>query len=112
MFRPRPALAFSQSVSGGVEAGDGLDLEIFLHAVFAPLAAVAGLLVAAERRGAVVGNAVEVHVAGANLAADLPGALDGAGRNVTRKTIGRVVGDLHRVRFVLGAENGEHRSKD
>ena len=52
----------------GVVAGDRLHLEIFLEAVLAPLAAVAGLLVAAERRGAVVRHALQVDVAGADLA--------------------------------------------
>jgi hypothetical protein len=48
-------------------AGDRLHLEEVLHAVLAPLATVAGLLVAAERCGALVRNAVEVDVAGTNL---------------------------------------------
>src|SRR5215218_9881952 len=38
----------------GVVAGDRLHFEIFFQTVATPLAAVAGLLVAAERRGAVV----------------------------------------------------------
>ena len=50
---PAPALLLSQTLRG-VVAGDGLDLEVFFQAVFAPLAAVAGLLVTAERSGAVV----------------------------------------------------------
>src|SRR5437016_2246712 len=53
-----------------VEARDRLHLEIFFQTVFAPFAAVAGLLVAAERRGAVVRHALQVDVAGADLLAD------------------------------------------
>src|SRR4051812_4090294 len=75
---------------GRVEAGDRLDLEIFLEPVFAPFAAVAGLLVAAEWRRAFVGHAIEVDVAGAQLAADVAGALDAAGGHVAGQAIGRV----------------------
>src|SRR5258705_11071107 len=64
-----------------VEAGYRLHLEIFLEAVLAPLAAVAGLLVTAERRRAVVWHALQIDVAGADLAADLAGALTGTGRD-------------------------------
>src|SRR6266849_10823406 len=106
-----PALHPSESLRG-VVAGDGLDLEIFFQAVFAPFAAVAGLLVAAERRGAVVRNALQVDVAGAQLAADLAGAFDGVGGDVTGETIRRVVGDLHRVFLILGAEDGEHGAEN
>src|SRR6266852_7014650 len=106
-----PALHPSESLRG-VVAGDGLDLEIFFQAVFAPFAAVAGLLVAAKRRGAVVRNALQVDVAGAQLAADLAGAFDGVGGDVTGETIRRVVGDPHRVGFILGAEDGENGAKN
>src|SRR5882757_2743300 len=110
---PAPALYFSPRASlRRVEAGDRLHLEIFFQAVLAPFAAIAGLLVAAERRGAVVGHALQVDVAGADLAADFSRTLDGTSRDVTGETIGRVVGDLHRVRFVLGAKDGQHRPKD
>src|SRR5579863_2384604 len=87
---PAPCSPEEKSLRG-VEAGDRLDLEIFFHAVFAPLAAVAGLLVAAERRGAVVGHALQVDVAGTDLAADLARPLDGAGRDVTGEAVRRVV---------------------
>src|SRR5258705_4004598 len=96
----------------GVVAGDGLDLEIFFQAVFAPFAAVAGLLVAAERRGAVVRHALQVDVAGADLAADLTSGLHAVGRDVTGQTVRRVVGDLDRVGFIPGAEDGEHGAED
>src|ERR1700681_3195342 len=93
---PAPAFAFD-ILEGlrGVVAGDRLDLEIFLEAVLAPFAAVAGLLVAAERRGAVVRDALQVDVAGADLAADAARAFHGVTGDVTGQTIGRVVGDLH-----------------
>src|SRR3982074_3715135 len=95
---PAPALHSCLRLSlRRVVAGARLDLEIFLETVFAPFAAVAGLLVAAERGGAVVGHALQVDVAGADLAADLAGALNGIGRDVSGETIRRVVGDPHRV---------------
>src|ERR1700755_2838872 len=71
----------------GIEAGNRLHLEIFFQAVFAPFTAVTGLLVAAERRGAVVRHALQVDVAGTDPAADLAGGLDGVGGDVTRQTI-------------------------
>src|ERR1700760_2642670 len=74
-----------------VEAGDRLGLEIFFKAELTPLAAVARLLVAAERRGAVVRHALEIDVAGADPAADPARAFHGVGRDVTGETIGRVV---------------------
>src|ERR1700731_755409 len=108
---PAPALHPSQSLRG-VVAGDRLDLEIFFQAVFAPFAAVAGLLVAAERRGAVVRHALQVDVAGADPAANLAGGLDGVGGDIARQTIGRVVGDPDRVFLVLGTHDHEHRPED
>jgi hypothetical protein len=59
-----------------------------------PLAAIARLLVAAERRGTLVRHAVEVDVACADLTANLARALDGARRNVTGQTIRRIAADL------------------
>src|SRR3954447_26872078 len=102
-----PAFAFSFRRSGlrGVVASDRLHFEIFFQTVLAPFAAVAGLLVAAERRGAVVRNALEVDVAGADLTADAARAFHGVTGNVTSQTIRRVVGDLHRFGFILGAED-------
>src|ERR1700730_8955366 len=82
-----PRRSFSNLASSlrGVEARDCLRLEIFLQTVAAPFAAVAGLLVAAERRGAVVRHALQIDVAGADLAADLARAIDRTGRHVTCK---------------------------
>src|SRR5690349_1807475 len=103
--RPGVVVSLAKTLRG-VEAGDRLHFEIFFQAVLAPFAAVAGLLVAAERRGAVVGHALQVDVAGANLAGDLASALDRPSRDVTGKTIRRVVGDLDGVGLVLGGEDG------
>src|SRR3954452_24555810 len=99
-----PAFAFSFRRSGlrGVVAGDRLHFEIFFQAVLAPLAAVAGLLVATERRGAVVRNALQIDVAGADLAADAARAFDRITGDVTGKTIRRIIGDTHGIGFVLG----------
>src|SRR5689334_22667545 len=109
--RPGVVVSLAKTLRG-VEAGDRLHFEIFFQAVLAPFAAVAGLLVAAERRGAVVGHALQVDVAGANLAGDVASALDRPSRDVTGKTIRRVVGDLDGVGLVLGADDGQHRSKN
>src|ERR1700704_2979283 len=110
---PAPALYFSLAQNlRRVEAGHRFHLEIFLQAVFAPLAAVAGLLVAAERRGAVVRHALQVDVAGPDLAADFSRTLNGTRGNIAGETIGRVVGNLDGLRLVLGAKDGQHRSKD
>src|SRR5712664_4195767 len=96
-----PALHPSESLRG-VVAGDRLDLEIFFQAVFAPLAAVAGLLVAAERRGAVVRHALQIDVAGADPAPDPAGGFNGVCGDVAGETIRRVVGDPHRIFLILG----------
>src|ERR1700719_2839016 len=79
-----PALSFYDLRSlRRVEAGDRLDLEIFLKAELAPFAAVARLLVAAERRGAVVRHALQVDVAGADAAADATRAFHRIAGDVT-----------------------------
>src|SRR3569832_415014 len=89
----RPGVMLSKRSSlRRVEAGDGLHFEEVLEAVLAPLAAVAGLLVAAERRAAVVGHTLQIHVAGADLAADALGVLDRSAGDVAREAIGGVVG--------------------
>src|SRR6185436_17417429 len=86
--------------SGCVESRDRLHLEIFLETVLAPFAAVAGLLVAAERRGAIVRHALQIDVAGADLAADAARAFHGITSHVAGENIGRVVGDLDGVGFI------------
>src|ERR1700743_3556133 len=110
-IRPRRVLLWLSRLRG-VVAGDRLDLEIFLEAVFAPFAAVAGLLVAAERRGAIVRHALQIDVAGANPAAHFARTLHRIGGNVAGKPIGRVVGDPHGIFFVLGADDGENGAED
>src|ERR1700754_3688303 len=62
--------------SGRLVADHGLGLEELLEAPLAVFAAVARLLVAAERRGRVADRVVQVHVAGAHLRGDLAGVLD------------------------------------
>src|SRR5215510_67555 len=89
-----------------VVARNRLGLEIFLQTVTAPFAPVAGLLVASERRGALVRYSLQVDVGGADLAADTARGFDGVGRDVPGESVGRVIGDLHRLGLVLGAENG------
>src|SRR6202035_5121122 len=93
-FFIRSGAAASTRALRRVVAGDGLDLEIFLQPVFAPFAAIAGLLVAAERRGAVVRHALQIDVAGADAAADPARGLDRVGGDVTGKAIRCVVSDL------------------
>src|SRR5882724_1562842 len=79
----RPGVSHHLKESRRVKPGDRLGLEIFFQAVFAPFAAVAGLLVTAERRGAVVRHALQIDVAGAELAADLASGLHRVGGDVT-----------------------------
>src|SRR3954471_5250605 len=71
-----PTLRTITTSSGRVVARDRLGLEILFKTELAPLAAVAGLLVAAERRGAVVRYALQIDVAGADLATDATGVLE------------------------------------
>src|SRR5262249_11848326 len=89
-----------------------LELEELAEARFAPLAAVAGLLVAAERAAEVGLGAVHVDVPRADLPGDLPGAVDVRGRDVAREAVERVVRDLDRLVLVLVGDDGEHRSED
>src|SRR5580704_16779740 len=62
--------------SGGLIADDGLGLQKFLETPLAVLAAVARLLVAAERRRGVARGIIEMHVAGAHLRGDRAGVAD------------------------------------
>src|SRR3569833_578827 len=98
--------------SSRVVPSNRLGLEILLETELAPFAAVAGLFVATERRAAVVGHALQVDIAGADLATDAAGILDRRTIDIAGKTIGGGVGDAHRVGLVLGADDGEHRTKD
>ena len=64
------------TASAGAVALDALDLQVFVDAELAPLAAVARLLVAAERRAAIDRRVVDLHVAGAQPARHAPRALE------------------------------------
>src|SRR6266851_874537 len=75
-----------------VVAHHRLGLEELVEAEFAPFAAVAGLLVAAERRAEIGTGAVQMHIAGAELRRDLARMLEVAGLHVTREAIHHVVG--------------------
>src|SRR5439155_27001061 len=78
-----------------------LELEKFLEAVDAGLAAVARLLEAAEGRVHVEGAAVHVHLPGADAARDALRARVVPGPHRARQAVHRVVGDAHRVFLVL-----------
>src|SRR5689334_23703522 len=89
-----------------------LVLEEFLQAIDARFASMPRLLVAAERR---------VHVEGAAVDVDLPGA--DASRDALRarlvlrphgagKAVHRVVGDAYRLLFILVRDDGKHRAED
>src|SRR5258708_28200270 len=62
--------------SGGLVADDGLGLQKFLETPLAVLAAVARLLVAAERSRGVARRIIEMHVARAHLRGHGPGVAD------------------------------------
>src|SRR3569833_27748 len=98
--------------SSRVVPSNRLGLEILLETELAPFAAVAGLFVATERRAAVVGHALQDDIAGADLATDAAGILDRRTIDIAGKAIGGVVGDARRGGLVLGADDGEHRTKD
>src|SRR5579863_6815978 len=95
-----------------IKSGDRLHLEEFLETELAPLAAIARLLVAAERRGAVIRHALQVDVAGADTAADPARALDRIAGDVTGEPKGRVVGDPDRILLVLGTQDRQHGAED
>src|SRR3546814_14048610 len=76
--------------SGGAVAEDRFHLEELFQAELAALAAVAGLLVAAERPGGVAGRIVGVHGAGAHPRRDPPGLVAAAGLTIeSRRATGR-----------------------
>src|SRR6185437_11451293 len=70
-----------------LEAEHGLGLEEFLEAMLAPFAAIARLLVAAERGGEIGAGAVQMHVAAAQLRSDLARM-----REIARLHIAREIG--------------------
>src|SRR5688572_13547672 len=97
-LRIRPRInAESERSGGGAEYR--LDLEELLEALGAPLASVAGLLVAAERSREVRPGAVDVHVAGAEAGGDLLRVLRIPRLHVAGETVRGVV--RHRDRFLL-----------
>src|SRR6266852_2587467 len=93
-------------------AEHGLQLEELSQAGFAPLAAVARLLVAAEGRAQVGLRPVHVHVARADAFRHSARALDVARGDVAREPVGRVVGDANRVLLVLVRDDGKDGAED
>ena len=89
-----------------------LDLQELFEAELAELAAVARLLVAAERREQVEAAAVDVDLAGAQAARDALGALGIARPHAAGQPVDGVVGDAHRVVFVLVGDDRQHRAED
>src|SRR5213078_5309893 len=87
----------------GAPAGDGLDLHEFLEAEATPFAAVARLLVAAERRGPLVGGAVDVDVAGSHAPSNAACPFHVARGNVPRQSVGGVVGHADGIVLALVA---------
>src|SRR5690348_665744 len=75
-WRWRRRVAAFAATLRGVVAHDRLDLEELVEAEFAPFAAVAGLLVAAEGRAEIGPGAVQMHIAGAQLRRHLARMLD------------------------------------
>src|SRR5262245_60418672 len=96
----------------GRDARDRLYLQVFLEAKAAPLAAVARLLVAPERRTTFVGDTVEVDVSGSQLLRDLSRAFDVSRPHIAREPIRRVIGHRDRVCLVAVAYDRQHRTED
>src|SRR5256885_5590099 len=96
----------------GAPAGHGLDLHEFLEAEAAPFAAVARLLVAAERRGPLVGCTVDVDVAGPHAPGNAACPLHVARGNVPRQPVGGVVGHADGIVLALVADDRQHRPED
>src|SRR5262249_15977353 len=90
----------------------GLRLEELLEAELAPLAAVARLLVAAERRAEIGLGAVHADLSGADPRRDAARALEVARRDIARESVGGVVCDPDRVLIVLVGQDREHRPED
>src|SRR3954453_2511825 len=74
-----------------------LDPQVLLDGQVAQLAAVAGLLEAAERRERVEGRAVDLDLPGADAPRDALGALRVARPHAAGQPVDRVVGDLDRL---------------
>src|SRR3546814_16357321 len=82
-------------------AGDRLDLKEVLEAPLAALAAVAGLLVAAERTAGGTAGAVHLHHARAQLPRHPLRPLGIAGPDIGREAVAGVVGDPDRLLITL-----------
>ncbi len=65
----------------------------------APLAAVAGLLVAAEGHVKTATGAVDIHIARTDSRGHLPGVIEVAALDIARQSVGRIVGDADRLFF-------------
>src|SRR5690606_18581076 len=89
-----------------------LVLEVLLEPVAPELAAVAGLLVAAEGRERIEGPAVDVDLTGAHAPGDALRALVARGPDGAGEAVGRAVGDAHGVVLVLVGDDREHRAED
>src|SRR5258708_39962650 len=98
--------------SGGLVADDGLGLQKFLEAPLAVLAAVARLLVAAERRRGVARGIVQVHVAGPHLRGDRAGVADVGRLHVRRQPVDRLVGQANDLFLAFVGQDGDDRSED
>src|SRR4026207_712458 len=93
-------------------AHDGLHLEKLLQPECAPLAAKAGLLVAAERRGGVEPLPVEVNVPGPDATRHRARVLQIARRHVARQSPWRVVDDADSLSVQPVAALGVHVPED
>ena len=105
-------LAAAGALTRRLPAHHRLDLEEVLEPEPAPLAAVAGLLVAAEGRAAVGRRAVEVHHAGAHAAGHAPRPLQVGRLHVAGEAEVRGVGQLDRVLLVAERRDAEHGTED
>ncbi len=88
-----------------------LDLQVLLEAELAPLAAVAASLVSAERR-IQVERVVDRHLAGPDPARKRAGRIEVRGRNIARKTVFRVVGDVDGLIEIVVGQDAQHRAED
>src|SRR3954467_2276352 len=89
-----------------------LRLEELLEAELAELAAVAGLLVAAERRQRIEAAAVDLDLAGADLPSNLLGPLGIARPHTAGQAVDGVVGDLDGLVLAVVGKDRQHRSED
>src|SRR5262245_10521634 len=98
-------LAASLVRSGRLIAQRRLVLEILLEAEHAVLAAVAGLLVAAERNAAVPRRAVQIDSTSTNSFSDAAHPFDVLALDISSEAIGRTVCDRDRLVFGIVAHH-------